>query len=352
MKRFLLITGVIVLVLIGIGAVVGYRVMNTPIYTPGSVVSMKSIDAPLTIPAQGGKSDFWDMEKGVQIKHFSQGNGRNILVIHGGPGMPGNDPWPGLNPLCDRFIFHHYHQRGSGDSSRPDDLEESVSFQEMQQLAKGFGMGAQIADIERIRQILGEDKLVLVGHSFGGFMATLYALEFPENVKAMVLIAPANMLVLPQESDGLFEIVENSLAVEKKEEFQDFMEDYLDFGSLSDKSDKDLVEMNLTLGEFMSATYGFEIQEVPLPGGWMTHAIYMSLGRRYDYRDELTGIQAPVLIVHGAKDLIPEEISLDYQSLIPGVEYHRFEKSTHFPFIEEPQEFGEVVQDFLERVSD
>jgi len=56
----------------------------------------------------------------------------------------------------------------------------------MTKLDQTLGLGAQIADIERIRQILGEDKLILVGHSWGGFLASLYAAEFPEHVTALI----------------------------------------------------------------------------------------------------------------------------------------------------------------------
>jgi proline iminopeptidase len=52
------------------------------------------------------------------------------------------------------------------------------------------------------RTILGGGKLMLVGHSFGGFLASLYAAEFPQHVKALILIAPADVLVFPQEGKG------------------------------------------------------------------------------------------------------------------------------------------------------
>ncbi len=56
----------------------------------------------------------------------------------------------------------------------------------MQTLEQTLGISAQVADIERIRRILGEEKLIMVGHSFGGFLASLYAAEFPEHVARMV----------------------------------------------------------------------------------------------------------------------------------------------------------------------
>lgn len=46
--------------------------------------------------------------------------------------------------------------------------------------------------MERLRQILG-DKLgwTLIGSSFGGLMASLYTCEHPNQVKKLVLLAPA-----------------------------------------------------------------------------------------------------------------------------------------------------------------
>ena len=41
------------------------------------------------------------------------------------------------------------------------------------------------ATIERIRRILGRDRLTLVGHSFGAFLAAMYAAEFPDRVEAL-----------------------------------------------------------------------------------------------------------------------------------------------------------------------
>ena len=47
---------------------------------------------------------------------------------------------------------------------------------------------AQLADIERLRRASGETSLILIGHSFGAFLAALYATEFPERVRAPVLV--------------------------------------------------------------------------------------------------------------------------------------------------------------------
>jgi proline iminopeptidase len=94
--------------------------------------------------------------------------------------------------------------------------------------------------IGRIRRILGTDKLVLAGHSFGGLLAALYAAEFPQHVKALILVAPADLLVMPQAGGGLFGDIERRLPPAMKAGYADFMKRYFDFGGVFAKSDADL----------------------------------------------------------------------------------------------------------------
>lgn len=46
------------------------------------------------------------------------------------------------------------------------------------------------------RLLEGKDNLILVGSSYGGLMAAVFACDHPERVKKMILLAPA--LMLPQ----------------------------------------------------------------------------------------------------------------------------------------------------------
>jgi hypothetical protein len=42
--------------------------------------------------AQTGDPDFWQMEADIRLYHFSRGDGRNVLIIHSGPGLPFREP--------------------------------------------------------------------------------------------------------------------------------------------------------------------------------------------------------------------------------------------------------------------
>ena len=164
-----IIIGIVLLLLIA-GGVMRYFI-GQPLYTPGMVRAEANLRAPLTPPVQSDDPRFWKVESDIQLYHFAEGQGRNVIVIHGGPGMPSLKPWPGLRPLAKQFKFNYYDQRGCGQSTRPiDRVETQNSYTNMVEVDRVLGLGAHIADIERIRRILGEKKLIIVGHSFGGFL--------------------------------------------------------------------------------------------------------------------------------------------------------------------------------------
>jgi proline iminopeptidase len=352
-KKMLAIAAVLVL-LLGVAAGAFWYWTSLPLYKPGMVSASVNLGAPLTPPAQGQDPNRWIVEKDIQLHHFAVGAGENVLIVHGGPGRPSTEPWAGLDALKDRYRFIYYDQRGSGRSTRPIDKFGSASFfDNMTVLDRTLGIGAQLADIERIRTILGGGKLVLIGHSFGGFLASLYAAEFPRHVKALILVAPADLLLFPQEGKGFFAQIEERLPQPMRSEYADFLKRYLDYASIFAKSEAELVALNAELDRYYAAAA--KVQGFAAPGGiepisgggWMVHAMYLSMGRRHDYRGALKRIDAPVIVIHGAKDLQPEQVSRGYADAIPGAGLAVLPNAGHFPFSDQPDAFAAAVGRFL-----
>jgi proline iminopeptidase len=231
-------------------------------------------------------------------------------------------------------------------------------YANMKTLDQKLGLGAQVADIERIRRILGDEKLILIGHSWGGFLASLYAAEFPEHVEALILVSPANTLVMPQpdaESD-LFAAVRAKLPPEEQAEFDAFMQEYFDFNKLFQKSEADLVAMNEQFGNYylqiMDADAQTEWPEQGRPGGWMVWAGYVSMGQRHDYRPALRKVDVPVLVIHGADDLQSEAATRLYVEAFPNAEFAAIENAGHASFEDQPDQFTAIVKSFLAKYSE
>lgn len=347
-KKLLWAIGIIALVL-GVGAALMWWWMGQPMYEPGDVRAEKDLGAPLDPPPQNVEGA-WKVEPDILLRTFASGAGRDILFVHGGPGFPPAEPYAGFEALKNEFRVHYYDQRGCGKSTRPFDRFTSPSFgANMKQLEGTLGIGAQVADIERIRKILGREKLILAGHSWGGLLAALYAAEFPSRVERLVLISPASMLVMPSPDGDLFQSVRARLPEARRAEFDAWQKQYFDFGGLFQKDEKQLAALHASFGRFYQEAAGSTAGEAPANdgGGWMVWAQYLSLGRRHDWRDALKQVSAPVLVLHGSADLQPEAASRTYATAFPNGRLEVLKGCAHFSQTQCPDAFAEAVGRFL-----
>ncbi len=99
--------------------------------------------------------------------------GQPILFLHGGPGG-------GIDPAYRRFFDPQayriilFDQRGSGKSTPCAELKENTTWD-------------LVADIEKIREMLGIEKWVVFGGSWGSTLSLTYAITHPERCHALVL---------------------------------------------------------------------------------------------------------------------------------------------------------------------
>ena len=351
MKLTILVGIVTLLVLL---AAVAWHWFNSPLYQPGDVRAGKDLREPLAPPSQGAaRPGYWRVASDIELFHFEEGAGEPILTIHGGPGFVPAGPWPAGAALGADYRLVYYHQRGCGSSSRPiRSLPDQNFYQSMQMLNQTLGLAAQVADIERIRRILGREKLILAGHSFGAFLAALYAAEFPEHVRAVIAVAPADLAVLPTPGDGLFGQIRQRLPAEKLPEYEKFLGEYFDFKGAVKKSDDELAAMYRRFGTFYLAASPAAAQHAIAGtmegnGGMMPLAIYLSMGRRHDYRDAFRKITAPVLVIHGRDDLQSAAWSRHFAELFPNHRMVEIGGAGHFVFADQPAAFAAAVKEFL-----
>src|ERR1019366_9238689 len=156
--------------------------------------------------------------------------------------------------------------------------------------------GALIADVERIRRITGDDRAIVVGHSFGGLLAALYAAEFPDHVAALVLIDPASVLKMPAPGGDLFTQVRDRLPAGVRQGYDHWLKGYFDFGHIFDKSESDLVAEQIQFFDYYRTAFGAALppmaENTAGIGGWGGRAAFFSLGRRHDWRGALHPVTA------------------------------------------------------------
>jgi len=100
-----------------------------------------------------------------------QGNGNTLVLIHSG-GIDLRD-WEMIEPeLVGEYRIIMYDQRGAGQSPVP--IEPTN----------------HIKDLKDLLDSINEKKVILIGHSMGGQIATDFVLEYPNMVEKLILIAP------------------------------------------------------------------------------------------------------------------------------------------------------------------
>jgi len=106
---------------------------------------------------------------------------KTIICIHGIGGYTGLfDDF--LNLVSDGYNILRYDQIGRGYSDYP--------------LDNKFGVEPHLNQLRDLIVHLGlhQTKHILLGHSMGGCLATLYTNKYPEEVEALILLAPAGLL--------------------------------------------------------------------------------------------------------------------------------------------------------------
>jgi proline iminopeptidase len=154
-----------------------------------------------------------DVDDGHRIYWEVCGNpsGKPAVVLHGGPGS-GATPWWRQFFDADLYRIVLFDQRGCGRSTPL--ASEDLAALEHNTTAD------LVRDMERLRELLGIERWLLFGASWGSTLGLAYAVEHPERVSELVLWAVVTTRasdihwlthtmgqVYPAEFDALLELV-------------------------------------------------------------------------------------------------------------------------------------------------
>jgi len=117
---------------------------------------------------------------GGRIHYWEKGAGPAIVMVHGLGGQSGNFAFGVVEKLMNDFRVIVIDRPGAGYSTRESDASASLK-----------GQAKFVADFIRA---LGLEKPLLVGHSLGGAISLAVALDFPETINGLALVAPLTHL--------------------------------------------------------------------------------------------------------------------------------------------------------------
>ncbi len=262
------------------------------------------------------------------------GKGEPLLIVHGGPGLNMQYIEPHLRYLADDYQLIFFDPRSTGESDIPND-SNATEYKYL------------INDIEGIRKTFNVDKINILAHSWGAKLTLHYALKYPDNIKSLILVAPS---ALGNSYDSLQQVYAGNRSVQS--------------GFFEKK--KEIMQRHISLIEikqrhsFMLSMYNPEdVDKITLtyPENYADAQIALFRGLSHDYKkydvdfyDQLAKVKAPVLIVRGDVDAIPLAAHEKMQQSLANAKLIRFTKSGHFPFLEEPEHFKEVLNEFIDKL--
>ena len=265
--------------------------------------------------------------RGVRIFERRLGSGAPAVVLHGGPGAHHDYLLPGFDALARGRELIYYDQRGGGQS--PVSRDTPVGWRE------------QVADLEELRRQWGLERLTIIGYSWGGLLAQLYATEYPNRVGRLALVSPAPAW---REMRLEFErrFAERNLAPVLQQQRAELR--------TSGLREKNPAEYARRLFELSVSAYFYDPARArdltPFRVTGRTQQEVWSSLDDYDLRPALAGLDIPAIVLQGEDDPIPLEATRTVARLL-NAELHLLPRCGHVPYIEAYEEFVRLLDEFL-----
>jgi proline iminopeptidase len=266
---------------------------------------------------------------GVALFTRTIGDGPDVVVLHGGPGAHHDYLLPQYDALADGRRLRYYDQRGGGRSPVARDLP--------------LDWRAHVADLDALLGLWDIRPATLLGYSWGGLLALLYAIEHRDSVERLALVAPAPASARERaEFERRFAERTNSPELQAAREAL----------RRSGLKHRDPEQYRRRLFELSVAAYFAD----PARAGELTpfrvtertqRAVWESLGD-YDVSGALARLAVDALVLHGRHDPLPLHSS-ERIARILGARLLVFERSGHAPHVEEHHRFVAALDAFLPR---
>lgn len=266
-----------------------------------------------------------------------------LVVVHGGPGNSLESIRVDMDPLAKGRRVIYYDQRGQG---RSDVITDG----------KKLGYQQHVADLEAVRQHFKLDKMTLLGNSWGGLLISLYAVAYPERIERMVLDSAA------PPARGFHDDMQQEIS---RRMDLIYKPDQLERARITEKPEtwlkaKDPVAIcrefyPLVLRVYTySQTWDIGYKGDLCAGGnesvrqqrTVNYRLWQSLGD-YDLGPKLAAVKAPVLVIHGAADVVPLRSSEAWARGYANARLLVIQKAGHVAQVEAPETFFPAIETFL-----
>jgi proline iminopeptidase len=251
-----------------------------------------------------------------------------IIVLHGSPGGSVRSYAHCFRYLEENHRVIYYDPRGSGNS----EVKPDLSYYTVAELVHEL-------DVVR-RTVARTDRVILVGHGFGGALAQHYAVAHPEAVQQLILLSP-----LPANGYRLKAIPH-------------FFTELLDAVLKAGIPPSDPGEANAWIQEYWHDMAVEQLHDpakehlLPAFEGSFgpSRALVTSLAsERRNYQNALKRIEIKTLIVYGTVEgqYTREEYQVALHEVLSQSTLVKLEQSGYWSFLEQPEKVQSIISQFL-----
>ncbi len=251
----------------------------------------------------------------VSLNYELNGEGPAVVFINGLT-MDVNGWYFQVPAFAQKYRVLRYDCRGQGQSDKPD---------------MDYSQEIHADDLNRLMDKIGIDRSHIVGLSNGGMIAQYFALEYPQKVRSLVLVDTCSYI------DTLLELILKAWIRATEVGGSELRYDV----ALPVLFAESFVKKNLEgiLG----------MREMNIRNNPPRPIINLARGcLKHNVNDRISEIEVPTLIIVGEEDiLVPPKYSKILYERIKGSRMVTMKNCGHVPPIEKPEEFNEIVLNFL-----
>ena len=295
---------------------------------PVSAATVKPLPTTGLIAVTGGN---------VVWRRLARGRKTPLLLLHGGPGVPGDylDPLAGLHD--GRAIFT-YDQLGCGRSDHPND-------------AKLWIIERFVDELEKVRSELGLGKVHLYAQSWGTMLTAEYLFtRQPEGIASIVFASPCfSVARFTQDAERLIKTLSRASQDAIAEAARSGNYDAPSYKAAVDEFyGKYLARQGQGNRYFERSLAGLGEQVYGAMWGPSEFSVQGNL-KDFDRVANLPSIKIPTLFLCGEFDECTPETTRDYANRVPQSEFAEIKGSAHLTTIDAPRATVNVVRRFLVR---
>lgn len=274
--------------------------------------------------------------KETRIFYRMFGHGTPVVIINGGPGMNSagfEELATMLSTECRTII---YDQRGTGKSSLEMVDSSTITMDKM------------VDDLECLRRHLGIDRWIVLGHSFGGMLASYYAARFPQSISGMILSSSGGIDL------DLLTYIQQRIDAKLSEAQLDSVRYWSERIANGDTSYDAKYRRGMALAPayLVNKTYVPNIAKRLTQGNSViNYLVWENLNKiHFDCAPSLKNFPAPVLIIQGKEDIIDPSTAMKAHHAIPFSTLVFLDRCGHYGWLDNENEYRAHVAAFIHSI--